>query len=624
METAAAPVAFDFTMQPLDWAVIGVYLVGIVLLGVWFGKFTKNTNDFFLGGQRFSWWVGSIACVATLIGSYSFLQYSQNGFNFGLSSITAYTNDWFVLPLFLLVWLPIIYYNRLTSIPEYFERRFDRRTRLAVLVITLIYLQGYIGFNLYSIGLALQTLLGGHLIIWAALIAALTAVVIYAGGATSVMMADLLQAGLLLAAGLLVFFLGIHAVGGFGPFWEGLSVSQRLPFANFNSPKEFHFVGDFWSDAITGTIAFYFINQGVLMRILSVKSVGEARKTMLFTVAVLMPIAAVAVSGAGWIGRAMVSQGMPLGQDDNGKDVFIRVVEHLCQPGLFGFVMAALLAALMSTLEALINALSAVAVNDIWRPFLAPGRSDAFYLRVARYVAVAGYVIGLMLIPVFQPFGSIYEALTHFNAIVVPPMVVVIVLGAVWKRFTPAAAFWTLILGSAALFLSLFVPSLIKPLAHGEPIDLSDPTWRHYSYMRSLFGLVVSGVVGVTITLLTRPKAAASISGLVMSSIGEATQRFKGGEPNERRAGVSLVLPVRTDSVAPGTVRLPRFAMDTLAAEPGDLLYVADSRWWLGGLRSVHVKAGEPHEGDAIQLNAADVERGQLKISRPARVEKLL
>ncbi len=48
METAAAPVTFDFTMQPLDWAVIGTYLVGIVLLGVWFGKFTKNTNDFFL------------------------------------------------------------------------------------------------------------------------------------------------------------------------------------------------------------------------------------------------------------------------------------------------------------------------------------------------------------------------------------------------------------------------------------------------------------------------------------------------------------------------------------------------------------------------------------------------
>ena len=624
MDTASAPVTFDFTLHPLDWAVILAYILGIILLGVWFGKFTKNTNDFFLGGQRFSWWVGSIACVATLIGSYSFMQYAQNGFNFGFSSMTAYTNDWFVLPLFLLIWLPIIYYNRLTSIPEYFERRFDRRTRLAVLIILVIYLQGYIGFNLYSIGLALQSLLGGPLIVWAAVIAALTAVVIYAGGATSVMMADLLQAGLLLAAGLLVFALGLHAVGGFVPFWEGLSIAQRLPFENFNSPKEFHFVGDFWSDAITGTIAFYFINQGVLMRVLSVKSVWDARKTMLFTVIVLMPLAAVAVSGAGWIGRALLSQRVLLGEDADGKNVFIRVVGYLCVPGVFGFVMAALLAALMSTLEALINALSAVAVNDVWRPYLKPGRPDAYYLRVARFVAIGGYLVGLLLIPLFAPFGSIYEALTHFNAIVVPPMVVVIVLGVTWKRFTPAAAFWTLVLGSAALLVSLFVPALIAPLAHGEPIDTSDPTWRQYSYMRSLFGLVVSGVLGVTITLFTRPKAEGDISGLVMSSIPAAMRRFKGGEPNDCRPGASVILSLRSGAIAAGIVQLPRTAMEELAAEPGDLLYIADARWWLGGLRSVHVRAGEPLDAPELLLNDTDLERGQLKLTRPVRVQKLI
>lgn len=203
-------------------------------------------------------------------------------------------------------------------------------------------------------------------------------------------------------------------------------------------------------------------------------------------------------------------------------------------------------------------------------------------------------------------------------------MVAVIVLGVLWKRFTPAAAFWTLVLGSAALLVSLFVPALIAPLAHGEPIDPSDPTWRQYSYMRSLFGLAVSGVLGVTITLCTRPKADGELSGLVMSSIRDAMRRFKGGEPNERRAGVSVVLPIQTDSVAPGTARLPQAVMSALAAEPGDLLYVSDDRWWLGGLRSIHVRAAEPHSDEFIKLSTADVERGQLKPTRPARVEKLM
>ena len=131
-----------------DGVVIFAYFAGIVFLGMWFGKFTHTTADFFFGGQRFPWWVISVSCVATLVGSYSFIQYSEVGFNFGFSSLVAYTNEWFIMPLFLLGWLPIVYFGRLQSIPEYFERRFDRRTRLMVVALLLVYLVGYIGINL--------------------------------------------------------------------------------------------------------------------------------------------------------------------------------------------------------------------------------------------------------------------------------------------------------------------------------------------------------------------------------------------------------------------------------------------------------------------------------------------
>lgn len=617
---SAAPIQLTFVLDWRDWLVVIAYLAAIVPIGMWFGRFTKSTQDFFLGGQRFSWWVGAVSCVATLVGSYSFLQYSQNGFNFGLSSMTAYTNDWFVLPLFVLVWLPIIYYSRLTSIPEYFERRFDRRTRVAVLLIILVYLQGYIGINLYSIGVALHGMLGWNITLAAAGVSLLTGLVIYAGGATSVMMADLLQAFLLLAAGILVFVLGIGHLGGFQEFWSGLDTPHRLPFARFNNPPEFHFIGDFWSDAITGTIAFYFINQSVLMRILSVKSVHDARKTMLCQVLVLMPIAAIAVSGAGWIGYSMVSHGMlDAAQPDNAKNIFMTIAGRLCPPGVRGFVMAAVLAALMSTLEALINAVSAVAVNDIWKPILRPGQSDAHYLRTARYVAVTANILGILMIPLFHRFASIYQALTTFNGVVTPPLVVVIVLGATWKRFTPAAAFWTLILGWAAVLASVAFPVLIEPFAHGEPATAG------HGYMRSLFGLVVSGVLGVTITPFTRPRSPQEIPGLVMSTITDGMRLFKGGEPSHRGIGSSTLADLSIAPIDPTTIRLSHAAMEELQAEPGDLLYLADSRWWLGGLRSVHVKAGLPHElPDVVQISRADIDRGNLKTDRPVRVEKLM
>jgi SSS family solute:Na+ symporter len=341
---------------------------------------------------------------------------------------------------------------------------------------------------------------------------------------------------------------------------------------------------------------------------------------MFCQVLVLMPIAAVAVSGAGWIGRAMVAHGsLDAVQPDNAKDIFMTVAGTLCPSGVRGFVMAAVLAALMSTLEALINAVSAVAVNDIWRPILRPGQSDAHYLRVARYVAVAANALGIALIPVFAKFASIYQALTTFTGIVTPPLVVVICLGAIWKRFTPAAAFWTLVFGWGAIVVSLFFPELITPLAHGEP-----PTAGH-GYMRSLFGLVVSGVLGVAITPFTRPRAEQEIPGLVLSTIAAGRRLFKGGEPNERDGASSVLLSLVLDEVEPAQVRLPHRMMVDLQADPGDLLYVSDSRWWLGGLRSVHVKAGPPHDQpDGLLINAATAERGNLKINRPVRVERLM
>ena len=119
-------------LHPLDWAVIAAYFGLVVGAGLWFSRFTKTTQDFFFGGQRFAWWLVAISCVATLVGSYSFINYSEVGFNFGLPSLTNYTNEWFVLPFFLIGWLPIIYFSGVVSIPEYFERRFDRRTRILV------------------------------------------------------------------------------------------------------------------------------------------------------------------------------------------------------------------------------------------------------------------------------------------------------------------------------------------------------------------------------------------------------------------------------------------------------------------------------------------------------------
>ena len=645
-------------VTPLDWSVIIVYFAMIVAIGMWFGKFTRTTKEFFLGGQRFSWWLVSFSCVATLVGSYSFVQYSQMGFNFGFCSMTPYTNEWFVLPLFLVVWLPVIYYGGMASIPEYFERRFNRRTRMLVLLILLLYLQGFVGINLYTIGLVMNALFDWNAVLhellgmelsenWslitaATVIAILAGLYLHVGGQTSVLMTDLLQGLLLLITGFGVILLGIHELGGFTSFWDGLPAKNRLPFPQFNHPPQLHSVGDFWADAITGSFAYYFINQGMMMRFLSAKSVHDSRRAMLCFVMVLMPIAAIAVGGAGWVGRSMVSNGIiastPTGEEgaepgsnqdkteaDLGKNIFVLVARKVCQPGVFGLVIAAVVAALMSTLDTFVTAVSALAVNDVWRTFR-PDRADAYYLRVARRAAIVSTLIGIVLIPVFAEFKTVYQALYALIAVTTPPLMMVILMGVLWPRFTSRAAFWTLLLGSGAVLASLFFPEIITPFAHGVEMDPERP----YGYMRSLFGLVTSGLLAISITIVDHVFFGASQwketrPGMVVTTLHQGIAAFKGGPPNYRAPGRSAVLSLSVTDCESTEIRLPGWVLHELQAEPGDLLYISDARRWLGGFRSVHGPAGPATETeDAISVSRPLLEKGNLLADRPTRVEKII
>ena len=603
-----------------DYIVIAIYFIAILFCGTWFGRNTKTTKDFFFGGQKFAWWLVAISCIATLVGSYSFINYAERAYSNGFSATMNYTMDWYVIPLFVLAWLPIIYFTRVTSIPEYFEKRFDYRTRMAALFIILVYLVGYIGMNLYTIGVAARGMLGINIYLSAAVVALISAVYMHGGGQTSVIMTDLFQGLILIIAGLLVFAFGIYHLGGFGPFWDNLPLGHRLPFASLTQPKEFHTVGIFWDDAITGTIAFYCMNQGVLMRFMSAKSVRDSTKAIFVVLIIFMPVAALAVCNAGLIGKAMENAGM-LHQQFEARHIFVVVANTVCRPGVFGLVMAALIAALMSTLDTYINAVSAIAVNDIWRPIVKPGRSDSYYLHSARYFAIAATILGFALIPFFASFESVAQAFTHFCSTVTPPMIVVITLGALWRRFTPAAAFYTLVVGFSINVASLFFPQMITPFAHGA--DPSDS----YSYMRAFFGVVVSVTIAVIVSLFTKPRKSEEIPGLVLATVKEGMRLFKGGEPDENNAGrkvKGLALEV-DDSQPEAIISLSQQEMDALRSKEGDLLYVCDARPWLGGLRSAHVKAGKAHDKPGIaRLSSQLIAEGNLLPKIPATVEKIM
>jgi len=502
-----------------DWIVMVVYFLAIMLFGSYFSKYNRTTSDFFFGGRRFAWWLIAMSIVATGVGSHSFIKYSAKGFEAGFSSTMTYMNDWFFVPFFLFGWLPIIVYTKIRSIPEYFEKRFSPTTRFLATVLLLLYMVGYVGIGFLTMGKAILpllppefTLIGIHfdvtlmgLII---VIAFIVGVYITYGGQTAVIFTDLAQGLILIFAGLLVFFLGVDYIGGFGLFWQLLPVSWKLPLAHFNNPPGFNFVGIFWQDGVAGSIGFLFMNMGLVMRFMSCKSVDEGRKAAVINILIMLPISAIVVGNAGWIAKAIsVVNPSLVPADTNPDQIFVVVANIISHPGVFGFIMAALTAALMSTVDTLLNATAAIYINDIHRPakkWLSKKveswkKEDKEELNAARISTAIFTVLGVLAVIPFSNFPTVYEAHGYFHSTLTPPLVVAIFLGVFWKKFTNAAVIATFVVGVALMVLGMYYPRpLIQIFAHGTDYDSAHP----YTYIGALYNLFVCVLVGV-VTALT-------------------------------------------------------------------------------------------------------------------------
>jgi SSS family solute:Na+ symporter len=617
---------------PIDYGVMIAYFVAILAVGTVFSRRQKTTRDFFFAGQRFSWWLVAMSMVATTVGSYSFVKYSTMAYRHGLSSSQSYLNDFFWIPLFLFGWLPILYFSRITSIPEYFERRFSRGARMVVTTLLLIYLVGYVGVNLFTMGKALNGLLGWEIPTAAVIVAIISATYVTFGGQTSVIMTDLLQGAMLLATGGILLYLGIDYLGDAGTFWSHLPRTHREAFSDFNADPSFPAVGIFWQDAMANTAAFYFLNQGILMRFMSAKSVREGRKAAIVVPVLLMPLAAIAVASGGWVGRALVHAGVL--PDMPADQVFYYTAEFLAQPGVFGLVMAALTAALMSTVDTLVTAIAAIWVNDVYRPYINKNATEKQQLRMARVSSLSVMILGLLLVPVFMKFNSIYEAHGAFTAAVTPPLVVALLFSVFWRRYTRVGALATMLGGTAVIALSLWVPEIITPFAHGVPTDPDLEGYRQYKYMRAFLGLGASAAFGIVATLLTKPESAERQAGLVWGTIAQALDRYKGSPGVERQGQVTLgaAVPVSGEPVTGEgqlpAVRVSRGLADALGLELGALIYVTDTRRWLGGLRSVHAvvtAVDEARNEPAVELGPIAYEAvvSKHRADKPVRIEWL-
>ena len=157
---------------------------------------------------------------------------------------------------------------------------------------------------------------------------------------------------------------------------------------------------------------------------------------------------------------------------------------------------------------------------------------------------------------------------------------------------------------------------------------------KQYKFMRALFGLLVSGGIGVVVTLFTKPEPKEKQAGLVWGTVKDAIRHYKGSEGSESDSAETLAMPVKADVEAPvegegslPVVTLSAAVMEKLRAKVGDPVYITDTRWWLGGLQSMHVVVGAQNEsGDdvvALGPETYDIIVTSRRHDKPLKVERL-
>jgi solute:Na+ symporter, SSS family len=246
---------------------------------------------------------------------------------------------------------------------------------------------------------------------------------------------------------------------------------------------------------------------GLLMRFMSCKSVDEGRKAAAFNILFMLPISAIVVGNAGWIGKAIsLINPSAVSPNTDPDAIFVVVANVISHPGVFGFIMAALTAALMSTVDTLLNAIAAIYINDVHRPakkwlskktqtWKEEDRQELFSARIA---TVFFTVLGVLAVIPFSAFPTVYEAHGYFHSTLTPPLVVGIFFGIFWRRFTNTAVISTFIGGVALMVLGIHYPvPLIQIFAHGTRYVPEHP----YIYIGALYNLVACVLVAILTTI---------------------------------------------------------------------------------------------------------------------------
>ncbi|MGF1551335.1 MAG: sodium/solute symporter [Paracoccaceae bacterium] len=427
-----------FELATIDYAIIALYFVGVIGHGLWASRGKETAHDYFLAGGTLPWYLIGFSLFASNMSGASFVGLMGGAYANGMSIFNYEWTAAVVLLFFAIFVLPSFLRARLTTVPEFLEKRYDTRSRRAFSVFSLIAIMFIdTAGALYAGGLVIAEIIP-PLELWSAVfvLAAVAGLYTILGGLGAVVVTDTVQAILLIVGGFVICLIGLREVGGYSQLMSGLSESQT----SLIQPIGDDFLP--WPGILGVLIlGFYYfgINQFVVQRTLGARNLREGRRGALFAGFLKIPNLFVLI-----LPGLIAIQLYP--DLDNPDLAFPSLAFDMLPIGLRGLIAAALIAAIMSSLDSALNAAGTLVVKDFVVP-LKPDITERGQLRLGRLVTGIAMVVGALYAPLIAGFESLFSYFQSSLSYVVPPIVVVYVLGLFTRMPNGRGAFWSILIG---------------------------------------------------------------------------------------------------------------------------------------------------------------------------------
>ncbi|RTE55020.1 sodium transporter [Arenibacter aquaticus] len=492
------------TLGTLDILVILVYLFGIIWYGISKSK-RDSSEDYFLGGRTMTWPIVGIALFSANISSSTLVGLASDAFQ---TNINVYNYEWFavvVLIFFAIFFLPFYLRSGVYTMPEFIERRYDRRSRYYFSFITII---GNVMVDtaaaLYVGSIVLKLLfpdISSTMII--IMLAVAAAAYTIPGGLNSVIQTEVIQAILLVIGScLLTYFAFTELGGGWNAMMKGLDsmlASGEVSFGDRalegkyipgNSQEVFSLLrpnnDEFmpWWGLLTGVplLGFYFWanNQFMVQRVLGAKNLDHGRWGALFAGLLKLPVIFIMIVPGvlamllyNTLDISTLNYLLPNGSicarlADCPNLTYPVLLFNLLPTGILGLVVAGLMAAMMSSVSATFNSASTLITMDFIKQ-IRPQMTSRQLVRAGQISTLVLVVLASAWVPFIERVSdSLWGYLQLVIAFTSPPVVSVFLLGLFWKRANGTGAFVSLLAGGAfAIFMILSMTYDIVPYLNG-------------------------------------------------------------------------------------------------------------------------------------------------------------